>query len=231
VSDDVIPIDWPLSLRPRSVSPPMLQALSRSGGRSLGGSERVVQHDAGYWRFSFSVILSEVAQEMAWRAVEALADGRAVPLRVPVCESGRSPAALPDWKFPDPTVLHSDDTEFDDGTSYLTRMYACSVAATAAERATALTVAVTNLPKVLPWPGMFFTLNDRLYKVRTVTALVGNAVALTIRPPLRQAALAGDDINFDQPTGLFRLGSDSTGARNLDLLRFGTLSLDLVEWV
>ena len=226
-----IPIGWPSNLKPRVVSPPMLQAMSRSGGRSYGGLERIAQHDAGYWRFAFTVIISNPLQEMAWRGVEALADGRSQPLRVPVWESGRGPAALPDFKFPDPLVLHGDDAAFGDDSEYVTRMYGCLVSVAAAERATTLTVSITNTPKILPWPGEFFTLNDNLYKVRTVEAGAGNTAVLTIRPPLRKAAVVGNDLNFDNPTGLFRLSADTTGQRSLDLLKFGSLAMDLTEYV
>ena len=55
------------------------------------------------------------------------------------------------------------------------------------------------------------------------------AIAATIRPWLRADYADGTPLEFGKPLGTMRLATDDTGAMELQLSRFGTVSLDLVE--
>jgi hypothetical protein len=87
-------------------------------------------------------------------------------------------------------------------------------------------------------PGMMLSLFGRLH---VITALPGGDpgtpgqqgpagdLTVGVRPWLRGDYAAGTPIEFAKPFGTMRLASDDTGAMELQLSRYGTVTVDLVE--
>ncbi|MDE4556456.1 hypothetical protein LOF28_34705, partial [Sinorhizobium meliloti] len=54
-------------------------------------------------------------------------------------------------------------------------------------------------------PGQIFSLGERLYRLRTVTWTSATVAAVTFRPPAREAAVAGQRVELDDPVCRMRL--------------------------
>jgi hypothetical protein len=228
------PIYWPSgALPPRRVLCD-IQPRSVSGGVSLSGIERFKASDAGIWSLSFTIQIHSAEQVELVRGLAALSDGRNGVFSVCTADCGRGPGAGPNYQLPQNSLPHGltaggGRAYFSDGSGYRSRFYNVRLAASAPTRATTISIVIDTVPLVLPRPGHRFTIAGRLHEVRSVSEAVGAVANISIRPPLRQAVAAGADINFDEPTGLFRLSRDDGLSLSLDLLRFGVLNLEMGE--
>ena len=87
-------------------------------------------------------------------------------------------------------------------------------------------------------PGMVFSIGNRLHIMTELTTIdpgaddgyaAAGSIGVRFRPWLRADYPAGTPIEFGGPLGTMGLASDDTGAMELQLSRFGTVTLDLVE--
>ncbi|MCA0401285.1 MAG: hypothetical protein LCH38_10775 [Proteobacteria bacterium] len=222
-------IYWPANLKPLDVT---LGEAGRavSGGRTLSGVERLTQSDAGFWRMSLTFQLRKSAHILTWRAVLAQLGGRAGRIIVPAFDCARSPGAT-DFRLPALSVPHSDGAPFSDGSHYLGRAYNVSFAAALPARATAGVLVLHDTPHAAPWPGMYFSVGDRLHIVRTAGPVSGGQCAITFSPPLRAPAGPASVIRFDGARGTFRLAEDEGGIATLARLQAADLTVNFVEAV
>lgn len=221
---------FPPALLPSSVTfhP---ESLSRSGGRSLTGSEQVVSSGAGRWRASMTFAIKGAASVQSYRAMLAALQGRTNTILVspfdpyrPTDANGRrlsivAAASLDgDYLF-DQTGFGQDD-----------ETVIASVNAGAALRATELAMDLVDIEG--PRPGQYFGIGEHLY---IVTAAWQEAPAdpLSVRfwPPLREAVYAADRIILDRPVCRMRLASDDGGELAVERLlnTVLTTSLDFTE--
>lgn len=203
---------------------------SVSGGRSLAGTEQVVVGSGGYWMASLTIPVHRDEQVLAARALLAGLDGRAGTLLAgphdgrranwPVDRYGRR---ITPRRVRRPQL---DGTSCADAPDLVPSLILATLAAPAALRATNAEITVHRGSSLRA--GQYFGIGDRLHLITAVTAIDGDANSVTFRPPLRAAALANAQVDIVAPRTSMRLASDDTGLA-LDLLRFGTLQLDLVE--
>lgn len=90
-----------------------------------------------------------------------------------------------------------------------------------------MTIMVTKGARLVP--GHYFSIAGRLHLVTRVLDASGGAATVEFRPPLRATVADLEPVELIAPKAPMRLASDDTAAMELDLGRFATLQLDLVE--
>lgn len=204
-----------------------------SGAAARYGLDQVVASDAGVWKATFSEIIvhqqSGKQRIELWDAIAGLVEGRANALLMPVDVSGRRP--LPDGVADDDIdyeagIPHDDDSFFDDDTGYLNGWIEVTAAA-ALRRATTLVLTKTVCGTIRP--GMRFSIEERLYQVKTVVSQTDSAATITINFPLRDAVAAGSRCEFARPVCRMRLITDGEMDLPLQLENYAFPSIGLVE--
>lgn len=204
-------IAWPYSLLPAIEERARLQGVSMSGGQSAGGTSQAIRlGGGGLWVIEQAFVAHGREGMKAARALDGLLDGGATEVIVSLTEDQYWPAGLEVTEVP-----FSDEAEFSDGSGFATIPPGGITTASAALRAT--TLSVTALSGDIEGGERFSiihtTKGKRLYKVVSV----GDG-AITIRPPLREAVAAGVDLDFLTPGCVCRLANadDFMGALNGD---------------
>ncbi|KNY21601.1 hypothetical protein AKJ13_15215 [Methylobacterium sp. ARG-1] len=87
--------------------------------------------------------------------------------------------------------------------------------------------------------GMIFSIGGRLHVITAITGAdpgspgsglaVPGGIDIEIRPWFRADYAAGTPIYFATPVGVMRLASDDTASLELQLSRYGTVTVELVE--
>lgn len=195
--------------------------------------EQVVSGPSGYVSASISVPVNTDARVLAFRAFMAGLDGRVGTMLIGPAEKRRAPWAIDPLTGGQITYqgeIGGAQPPYNDGAEFV-------LGADAPVNATAITV--TRQAGGLLVPGQYLSIGNRLHVIVALTtadpvdgatglAQPGN-IGLSIRPWLRSAYPAGTVVEFGRPVCLMRLASDDTGAVELQLSRYGTASLDLVE--
>jgi hypothetical protein len=151
-------------------------------------------------------------------------EGRLNPILIPLC---RGDQPVPDGAVEAGlygTVPHDDGTPFDDGSEYAGTVIDVVAASNAALRAVSMTVTVNYAGDIES--GQNFSIGERLYRVRTFDPETNE---LTFRPPLREAVSIGDQLEFDNPIGRFRLASDAEMDLELQMRRNASPTVNLIE--
>lgn len=189
----------------------------------------------GLWRAELTDIpIRTRAQVMTWRALEALLDGGAAQIVVPLCDKRYFPAPIINGVKVisyDP-VPHDDGALFDDGAGYHQPVVSAYVADDAALRATEITVAMVS--GATPQAGQMFSIahpnmRERLYVIHRAAIDSDGNSTLKIRPPLREAVGALTDVEFDHPCCVMQLATPESFKLALDLRKFGKPSAVFVE--
>ncbi|BCH32642.1 hypothetical protein MesoLjLc_45720 [Mesorhizobium sp. L-8-10] len=211
----VLPVQNPgFNMAPRTLAAPP----------SVSGKAQVVATDAGIWKVTFGqVVVNNRQRVLAWRAIDNLLEGRLGKILVPFCRAYQ-PVPTNDGLLE--AVPHSDDTPFSDGTEY--QGVAMSVRLSGAVAARAVSASITADGGTIE-PGQHFSIGERLYRVRTIVYHTTTTATITFRPPLREAAGAGAEMDFDDPVCRMRLASDDAMDLELALRRFGTPTVNFVE--
>jgi len=216
-------IEWPAIVPIQHVTIGR-EGASRSAGRTLGGAERIVKVDAGYWTARLELPpMYEAAQINAYRAMIAQLNGRAGTLAVPFCDIRHGPAALLAAQmgqtafraaYPSP-IPHDDDALFDDDSGYASDFVYATLGVDLALRQADTIINVTSGHEIAP--GMYFSIGSRAYIIQTCVneGVDDNDWVVTFWPPARAASSFGDAVRFDSVTCEMRLASESTGVLTL----------------
>jgi hypothetical protein len=207
---------------------------SKSGGPSLAGYEQTVVSSAGRWTATVTFHISRFrgpfvgAGILYWRWFTAYMQGRSSTISMPTFnDKFLSPGALAATALP-ALVPHGDGATFSDGARYRTpRTPAVVVGAYAGgETTTVLNMIAAQAPQ----PGQRFSVNDRLFVIRSAAAQgTPNYWSLGIWPPVREPFGAGAFADFDDPHCLLRFVKDDTAALTLKPGLQGDVSIDFVE--
>lgn len=218
-------IRWPNGvLRPQNVSFD-IAARSLSGPASVNGKSQVVSSDAGIWKATFgSLLVRDRAAVLTHRAISTLLEGRLNPILVPLCRGYQPiPGEARQYALYD-HVPHSDETPLSDGSEYQGGVISVYASSGAPMRAVSMAVTVEIAGDIQP--GQHFSLDERLYGVRSFDA---DTDELSFRPPLREAVEDGARLEFDDPVCRMRLATDDAMDLELALRRFGSPTVNFIE--
>lgn len=212
--------DWPQNLVPRRVQimpPRKTQGLSNS---LSGFTQRVpaIRPPFGM-RLEFDNIFGD--EVLAWRAADALFEGRTNIVRIPVYDLW---FRATDAQIGAGAVTHSDGTAFSDGTLYQTSdLEGVTVTGTQGQRV--ITVDFGAYGQLLR-AGLYFGLADHLYIARRVW-WDGSVASIDCGPTLRKAYV--DERLKLRPTMLGGLLDDDAVGIMLERARYGAPVLELTE--
>lgn len=202
-----IPV-WPVDrLRPQSSSANPVP-FSR-GGTTLGGQRISTNTDAGYW----SVKLENIPmrnrdrdQWRCWNAIRTILRGTPGRIAVPVLSSHSAPYSSGRWEA-SPETSHDDDALFDDDTPYV--QGAISVVSVGVTPIGATTMKMRVISAADDLSGVRFSYEHALYETGRTIGVEGDTWEVEITPPVRAVIPAGADLEFDDPTCLCSLETDS----------------------
>lgn len=203
-----MPIAWPYDLLPAIEERARLQGVGMTGGQSVGGTSQTIRMGGGgLWVIEQAFMAHGREGMKAARALDGLLDGGATDVVVLLTEDQYWPAGLEVTEVP-----FSDDAEFSDGAGFATIPPGGITTASAALRATTLSVS-GDIEGGERFSITHPTKGKRLYSVVSV----GDGT-ITIRPPLREAVASGVDLDFLTPGCVCRLANadDFMGALNGD---------------
>lgn len=209
-------IYWPELLRPQNIKIDIAHR-SLAGPSAQSGYVQVVSNSAGLWVGTYdSIPVYSKSMIKCWRALDSLIEGRQGIISIPTWDFQRSPGSSDElgsniWETRN--IPHSDASLFDDGSGYTTSWSNVYLSSDASTGATTLYLTI-NDPIIDLEPGHRFSINDRLYQIKSVSQS-DSAATVTIRPPLREAVSTGDRVEFDYPRVKMRLTDDS--AMNITL--------------
>lgn len=229
-------LPWPSILKPRSESW-RLQNADRSGGPSITGAEQIVSSVAARWAASLTISVTRNEQVLAFRGLMAGLDGRAGTMLVGPTELCRAPwgvdalgRKLSLRSYRDPVLK---GTIFDKTPE---QVVAEQIAATVPYFADAGSTVVTLrvLKGAPPTIGSYIGFENRMHvivgiSVQTTGALGETIITYIIRPGLRFAMNAGHLAELVFPLCEMRLANNDTGNLEIELARFGSTTLELVE--
>lgn len=207
VDDPRAALVWPRAiLKPAQILPNVVP-FSRSGGRSLGGLERVTRTDRGWWSIQYrgvSLGLPGSAARRAFAAIGAELGGMAGLIAVPVWSYDVAPwTAGSDGRT---LTTNSDGSRFADGAYWQSPTIAVEMAAAAAIGDTSVTLRlVTGISDL---SGVRFSHRHALYRTGRAAEIDGDEWTVSVTPAIRAAIPADAPLELDMPTCLVRLASD-----------------------
>lgn len=218
-------INWDYRLAPKAVAF-NLRGQSISGPPSLSGRSQIWGYDEGFWEARLVGVNAAGPERVnAYRAMVAKCAGGSVAVRVPVFDLDQAPWPLPggaaanlieDGEFDDGTL-------FDDGTGFFEYAIEVEMAAPAEAGASQIHVTVTTAGTISE--GMFFSIDDRLHRIREKLS----DTSWLIVPKLREDVAQGTLLNFDRPVCRMRLANENSADLTLDFGRNGFPDMHFIE--
>jgi hypothetical protein len=221
-----------------------LAGVAVSGGQSSVGQTYVRSDGGGFWTCKMSdVSLSggrkgvdagrarQRVSTLLWRAMRQIADGGVNQIVVP-----RNDALFRPWptgiaQLSGDPVPHSDESLFDDSSSY-DQSWIDIIAAAASLRATSLDITINLAGDLLG--GESFSIQHqtkgwRVYEIGTVDMVSDTEATINFNPPLREAIGNDTPLEFDQPRCMMRLVAPSSMDLTVQPWTFNSASVDFIE--
>lgn len=226
-------VHWPYDLLRPEKTRISSAPFSRVGGRSLGGIQRAVRTDRGFWRIRLeNVGLRTADMRRTWGAIDTALAGMAGLVAVPAWSHDVAPYADPDCNRVPPRIetLHDDDTLFEDDTAYVQGQIDMEMATFAPLGATVVTIRIIA---GAPEPsGIRFSYQHALYRTgRIIQQVSENSWQVELATAVRMAIPAGAALEADRPTCLCRLATDDGMALDFSGFRPDTASVEFLEAV
>lgn len=198
-----------------------------AGSTSLSGSSQVIGSAAGLWEARLvDVALRNADHVVLWETIEILLEGRLSPIMVPLMEGGRQPFPSPQ-AGPYGGIPFSDGAFFNDGAGFYEAVIVATLGGGLARGATTAVINVAFGRELRPRD--YFSIGDRLYRIKSVESISGGIHTVKFWPRAREAAAAGVDVEFDKPACKMRLKTDTEMAVDKDLSKFASHTLEFVE--
>lgn len=222
-------IHWPAAVLPPQSSPFDIRPFSRTGGRSLGGLQRSVRTDRGWWVGSYQGISfrrSHFAQQRVWNAIRVALGGTTGLVAVPVCSTALW--ARMGLEF-GTRVPHDDDTPFDDGALYAQNSAQVEMASYAPIGSSVVTLRMVGVANA---SGVRFSYQHAMYETgRILTQPSADTYQVEIFPAIRAPIPAGALLETDKPTVLCHLMSDAEMDLDMGPTRMPRPAVSFVEAV
>lgn len=202
---------------------------SRSGGRSLGGIERVTRTDRGFWRLTLTdVTVFKPEMRRQWNIIRTMLNGRAGLISVPCWSFDSAPYVSGELERP-LLLPHDDETSFGDDTLYYEGAIRIEMETFAPLGATVVTL---RLVEASTAEGIRFSYQHALYETGRLIEQVGeNTYRVPIFPAIRRAIPADAWLEVDNPTCLCRLADDRGMDLELSSAQIDTATVEFVEAV
>lgn len=202
---------------------------SRSGGTSLGGIQRSIRTDRGWWRVDYKgVVLRSAAGRRAWNAIRSSASGMAGVIALPIWSfdaNGLADGLQEGRRF----VPHSDGSSYSDGAMYQQPQIVVEAAAAVAIGDTS--IALRLVYGIDQLSGVRFSYQNALYETGNPTSIVDDVWTVDLFPAAREAIPEGAALEFDLPTCLVHLASDDAMDAGLTAGLFDKVDVSFVEAV
>lgn len=220
-------ISWPLdALTPNAVSM-VPNFRNSSGSTSLSGASQIVGSASGIWEARLvDVAIRRAADVVLWETIEILLEGRLNPILVPIMEGTRQPFP-PGQTAPYDSIPFDDGAFFDDGAGFYEAVISATLGAPLARNITTAVISLAYGRELRPRD--YFSVGDRLYRIKTVESVVGGLHTVKFWPRAREAAAAGSHVEFDRPACKMRLKTDTEMALDKDLSKFAAPTIEFVE--
>lgn len=224
-------VEWPARFLMPERCAANVKPFTRSGGPTLGGLERAVRTDRGWWTVTLeNVLVDSIDRARTWEAIDSLLGGRSGMIAVPIWNFDTAPYADGVHRYGRPSyVEHSDGTRFSDGTRYQQRRIYGTMESTVSIGDTQCTIRMSY--GAADMAGVRFSYHHAAYKTGPVISRDGDLWTVPITPQARAAIPAGAELEFDMPTCLCRLTSDDGMSRALNNIIHGQVSVSFVEAV
>ncbi len=219
------PLPWPSVLMPSSEDW-SLRGGTRSGGQTFQGQEQIVASPTARWKATLNIPCWEPEHIFAIRRVIAL--GRSQLWYLGPYEYDRAP-----WPYE--PLIGGLMTYRTSGLAQSPLAFSLSQLAELNDTA----IIIQRDRGGFLAPGMLFSINGRMHLIADLTTgdpadpssglAAAGKIGVTIRPWLRGGYVAGTGLEFGTPICVMRLATDDTGAMELQLSRYGTVTLDFVE--
>lgn len=212
--------DWPATLVPRNIQ---IQPPRRTQGLTTSLTDFVQVIPAIRPPFTVSLEFDQLegSEVLAWRAMEALLEGRANAVRLPLWDMWY---AATNAQLGAGIVPHGDGTYFSDGAGYLTAdLDGVLVSGVQGQRV--ITADFGSYGELLQ-AGLYFGIGDEPYIASGVT-WAGTVATIRCSPTLRRDYT--DAALKLRPTMIGKLTNDDGMALKLTNLRYGSPSVTFVE--
>ncbi|MEH6721289.1 MAG: hypothetical protein V7704_20620 [Aurantimonas endophytica] len=214
------------ALRPQSIDFNLTPQNTR-GATSLTGGSQVIASSAGLWTATVRGIRVYGRDNLLlWRTLEARLEGTLNPILIPVCQGNRQPyPAVQPIAYGG--IPHGDGTSFSDGSGYYQRAIDASLLFSVPRGAVQAWINVTVGGDLEP--GQYFSLGERLYRIKSIEKVSGAASFVKFWPTAREAAPAGTRVEFDKPHCKMRLRSDDGMALATEMNKRANPTIELQE--
>lgn len=190
-------IDIPPSLMKLNASDLEINVRGRSGGTSSTGVDHVIYGSQPRWEGKVSLLLPRKQDVLSWRALYSKIKGRVNLFRFRIVDPHgpqiQGETGLISQSNNNPTVPHSDDAYFSDGSGYAYEP-TLSLSSVLAVGTTQITIDASPIGDALQ-VGHYFSIDDWTYRV---VGMYGTESAREyhFEPPLRRAASSGSSMKI-----------------------------------
>jgi len=222
-------IHWPTQLLVPGSALAAQVPFTRSGGRSLGGIERTVRTDRGYWRISLNdVSVRSPTMRRAWNAIRTGLGGKSGLVVVP-CWSFDSAPYASGHREPAIFLPHDDDTLFDDDTAYYEGAIHIEMATDAPLSATVVTLRLVDAATA---EGIRFSYQHALYETGPIIEQIsGDTFRVPVFPAIQRAIPADAWLEVDNPTCLCHMADDRGMDLSLSNVEIDSATVEFVQAV
>lgn len=215
---------WDPRIAPRDISF-NLRGQTVRGPATLTGQSQVAAIDAGYWEAFLSRIdAAGPTNVLAYRSMRAKMGGGANHALVPCFDPDQAPWPVAGGPAANRIIVPwSGPTYFTGGVGFGELAIKVALASALAVGSTVIDVTVTTAGTI--YPGMRFSIVDRLYEiVEKITS-----TKWRIGPAARAVAAVGTSLNFDRPVCRMQLADEMSGDLSLQYGRIGAPDMRFVE--
>lgn len=203
-----------------------------TAGQTAASSVDIRSDGGGLWVASLNNMqFRDASYALLWRAVRQICNGGINPIVVPRRDrtwapfvGGIQPAYSP--------ISYSDGSLFDDSSGFYQGAIDVTNNGGAPLRSTSMRLNLNNCAPLQGGESFSIkhpTMNWRLYEIGAVTVIDSTHSAISFNPPLREAILDGDDIEFDRPRCTMKLVNASSMDLNVTTWPFSVATVKFIE--
>lgn len=220
---------WPHELLQPENTVADVVPFTRTGGRVIGGAKPAYRTDLGHWRIDLeNVLVSSPEQRRTWDAISTYLSGSSGRIAVPIWTLDSAPYASAECGWEDDILVpHSDETPFSDGTLYWQSPISIVTHGVTGIGATVMSMRIIEAGADIS--GARFSHEHAAYKIGQVLDVVGDVWTVRITPSIAALIPAGADLEFQRPTCVCNLVTDTGMRRGMRHDGVELLSVSFVE--